>query len=70
MKTKNGDTYLIEIKPLKETREPERRSRITKKYLTEVKTWGINSAKWKAAQEYCKDRGWKFQIITEKELKI
>ena len=70
MKTKNGDTYLIEIKPFKETHEPKKRSRITKQYLYEVKTWGINSSKWKAAQEYCKDRGWIFKIITEKELGI
>jgi hypothetical protein len=33
-------------------------------------TWGINTAKWKAAEEYCRDRGWKFQIFTEKELDI
>ena len=63
------DTYLIEIKPLKETMEPKKRSRVTKQYLYEVKTWGINSSKWKAAQEFCKDRKWKFKIITEKELK-
>lgn len=70
MKTKNGDTYLIEIKPFKETREPKKRSRITKQYLYEVKTWGINSSKWKAAQEFCADRKWKFKIITEKEMKL
>ena len=70
MKTVNGEVFLIEIKPLKETMEPKRRSRVTKKYLYEVKTWGINSAKWKAAQEYCDDRKWKFKIITEKELKL
>jgi len=65
-----NDTFLIEIKPLKETQEPKKRSRVTKKYLYEVKTWGINSAKWKAAQEFCDDRMWKFKIITEKELKL
>jgi len=64
------DTFLIEIKPLKETQEPKKRSRVTKKYLYEVKTWGINSAKWQAAKEYCADRKWKFKIITEKELKL
>jgi hypothetical protein len=69
MKTAN-DTFLIEIKPFKETREPKKRSRVTQKYLYEVKTWGINSAKWKAAQEFCADRKWKFKIITEKEGKF
>jgi len=64
------DTFLIEIKPFKETQEPKKRSRVTRKYLYEVKTWGINSSKWKAAQEFCEDRKWKFKIITEKELKL
>ena len=40
------------------------------RYITEVKTWGVNEAKWKAATEYCKDRGWSFHIFTEKELGI
>jgi hypothetical protein len=70
MKTKNGDVYLIEIKPFKETVEPKKRSRITKQYLYEVRTWGINSAKWDAARDFCADRNWKFKIITEKELGI
>lgn len=69
VKTAN-ETFLIEIKPLKETQEPKKRSRVTKKYLYEVKTWGINSSKWKAAQEFCADRKWKFKIITEKEMKL
>lgn len=70
IKTSKGDTYLIEIKPFKETQEPKKRSRVTKQYLYEVKTWGINSSKWKAAQEFCADRKWKFKIITEKEMKL
>jgi 23S rRNA (uracil1939-C5)-methyltransferase len=24
-------------------------------------------AKWEAAQEFCKDQGWEFQVITEKD---
>jgi hypothetical protein len=68
VKTKDNKVSLIEIKPFKETQEPKKRSRVTRKYLTEVKTWGINQAKWKAAEEYCKDRKWKFIILTEREL--
>jgi hypothetical protein len=64
------ETFVIEVKPYKETREPEVKKRITKQYLYEVQTWGINSAKWNAAKEYCDDRKWKFKILTEKELKI
>ena len=71
-KTKDGKlkTLMIEVKPLKQTRPPEQRKRITKQYITEVTTYGVNQAKWKAAIEYCKDRGWEFQLMTEKELGI
>ena len=41
---------------------------MTKRYLREVYTYGVNEAKWKAAEEYCKDSGWKFQILTEEHL--
>jgi hypothetical protein len=64
------ETVLIEIKPSKQTVPPTKKSKITKSYITEVKTWGVNEAKWKAALEYCKDRGWSFHIFTEKELGI
>lgn len=63
-------TYLIEIKPLKQTKPPEKQKKVTKKYLEEVVTWGTNEAKWKAAENYAKDRGWNFIILTEKELGI
>ena len=42
----------------------------TKKYLQEVRTWSINEAKWKAARKYCDEKGFDFQLITEKELRI
>ena len=64
------ETAIIEVKPLKETVAPQRQNKVTRKYLTEVKTWGVNEAKWKAATEYCKDRGWTFHIFTERELGI
>jgi len=68
IKTSNGEVVMIEVKPASQSKPPEKKSRITKKYLNEVKTWGINQAKWKAAQEYCADRKWKFQVITENHL--
>jgi hypothetical protein len=64
------ETLIIEVKPKAQTRPPEKKSRVTKRYLTEVKTWGVNQAKWKAANEFCKDRGWKFKIVTEDDLGI
>ena len=70
VRTTNGDleTHLIEVKPYKQTKPPKIPSRKTKRYLNEVTTYLVNEAKWKAANEYCEDRRWKFQIITENEL--
>lgn len=59
---------LLEVKPAAQTREPKRPKRQTKRYITEVMTWGVNQAKWKAAQEFCIDKGWEFKLITEAEL--
>lgn len=72
IKNKDGkeETLMIEVKPASQTHPPKRQSVATKKYINEVFTWGVNSAKWKAAEEYCKDRGYKFCIFTEKELNI
>ena len=64
------ENVVVEIKPAKETKPPVVQNKPTKRYLHEVYTWGINSAKWKAAEEFCKDRKWKFMIMTEKELGI
>jgi len=67
-KTGKTQKYLIEIKPSKFTRPPTKPDRVTKRYVEEVMTWGVNQSKWKNATEFCEDRGWKFQIITETEL--
>jgi hypothetical protein len=71
-RTKTGGTekFIIEIKPFKQTAPPQKQQRRTKRYITEVTTYAVNDAKWKAATEYCKDRRWQFKILTEKELKI
>lgn len=61
-------TYLIEIKPEAQTRPPQLKKNVTKSYINEVCTWGVNSAKFEAAKKYCKERGWEFKIITEKNL--
>lgn len=65
------ETAVIEVKPYYQTLPPENsKNKSKKRFLTEVYTWGLNEAKWKAAKEYCKDRGWSFHIFTEKELGI
>jgi len=72
VKEQSGDikTYVIEVKPKKQTREPKKPSRTTKRYINEVKTYAVNQAKWKAADEWCKDRMIEFKIITEDHLGI
>ena len=59
---------LLEVKPRAQTEAPKEQKRKTKRYITEVVTYGVNQAKWKAAEEFCKDKGWEFLIITEEQL--
>jgi hypothetical protein len=72
VKTKDGKlkTMMLEVKPRKQTIQPEPRKRVTKQYLNEITTYSVNQAKWKAATEYCLDRGWEFKLITEDHLGI
>ena len=59
---------VLEVKPARQTRPPEKKKKVTKQYIQEVVTWGVNEAKWKAATEFCLDRGWTFKILTEHDL--
>ena len=63
---------IIEIKPYAQTKQPKRTTtrKVSRRYLSEVKTYAVNNAKWKAADSYCKDRRMTFRILTEKELKV
>jgi hypothetical protein len=63
-------TYVIEVKPFAQTQKPIQGKRRTQRFLTEVKTYAVNQMKWRAAEEFCHTHGWKFQILTEKELGI
>jgi len=72
VKESNGGTktYVIEVKPAKQTRPPKKRKKVTSSYIYECKTYAMNQAKWSAASEWCKDKRIEFKIITEKELGI
>jgi hypothetical protein len=72
VKESNGQIkkYLVEIKPKKQTIEPQIKQRKTKQYIYEVTEWAKNQAKWKAAREFCEDRQWQFKIVTEDDLGI
>lgn len=72
VKNKNDDIiiHLWEIKPHIQTLMPVQGKRRSKKFLTECSTYIVNQAKWKAADEFCQSRGWKFSVLTEYELGI
>ena len=60
-------TMVLEVKPYKQTQKPVQK-RQTKKFLQEVVSFAVNQEKWKAADLFCKEHGWQFKILTEKEL--
>lgn len=70
VRTKSGllESLIIEVKPSSQVAPPKVAKRVTKRVIQEVMTYGINEAKWNAANEYCKTRGWSFKVVTEKEL--
>ena len=61
--------FIIEVKPKAQCKEPVRNpKRRTKRWLNEVFTYAVNQAKWKSAEEICKDHGMEFKIFTEDHL--
>ena len=63
--------YIIEIKPKKDT-EVTKPKRLTEKakarYANNILTVSKNEAKWKAAEEFAKQKGLVFKILTEDDL--
>jgi hypothetical protein len=68
-KTGQETTYMIEVKPHKQTQQPTQK-RKTKRFIEESVTYAINQEKWRAADIFCQEHGWTFMILTEKELGI
>jgi hypothetical protein len=67
--TAEEDQFIVEIKPKKETAPPKNPGRRTRRYITESLTYIKNQSKWKAAEQFAANRGWKFAIWTEDVLK-
>ncbi len=66
----DGHTVLVEVKPLKQTKLPKKPvKKRSRRYINEVRTFAVNTSKWVAAEAYALDRGWAFEIWTEKTLK-
>ena len=55
-----GATYQVplEVKPKRQVEGPTIQKKKPKAYVTEVKTLATNTAKWEAANDYCRDRLW------------
>jgi hypothetical protein len=63
--------FLVEIKPSSQTKPPTPSKRKKKSTIIyEQSEWLRNQAKWKYADEWCKRNGFKFVVLTEKELNI
>ena len=73
IQTEKGWT-LIEVKPQVQTTPPKKllvenlTPKKKRRYAYAVKTWLVNEAKWEAAKKVCEVKGWRFQIMTEKQL--
>lgn len=67
IKFKNKKVFLVEVKPHSQTKPPRGNKR-SKRYISEAFTFIKNQQKWEAADSYAKDRGWQFEVWTEKEL--
>lgn len=63
-----AETLVVEIKPKSQTVPPTPKNKASKSYINEVVAWGTNSSKWKAAEEFCSNKNWKFAVLTEKDL--
>lgn len=67
--------YLIEIKPSTQIVEPVFESKYKtpkqlKNYIYSKKNYIVNTCKWKAAINVCKNNNMQFKILTEKDLVI
>ena len=69
LKTKDGTLkkYLIEIKPSIQTMPPKP-GKNTKALLRRQAEYVKNRAKWQAAEQWSKKKGYEFTILTEKHL--
>lgn len=71
VRTKSGvKIQVIEIKPHGQTLKPQKPPKITKRYINEALTYAKNKSKWEFAEEWCKNRGYDFIILTEKHLNL
>ena len=63
---------LIEIKSREEMKPPKKPTLVNnlsrQRYKYAARTWAVNSAKWKAAIDFCKKSGFKIMFMDEKDI--
>ena len=62
LKDSNGDKIVVEIKPYNQTQKPLNEN------CWAAKEYVKNKCKWGTAMEFCKTKGYKFHILTEKTI--
>lgn len=71
---KNNEIYklAIEVKPYSQTIPPQPPKNKNKKaqmrWMMNLKNFEVNRAKWKSAMKWCKENGYKFVILHEKNV--
>ncbi len=64
--------FVIEIKPLDQSIKPKppknKTAKAMKNYRNKLKVYMLNQFKWKAAEEFCEQRGWGWKVLTEVEI--
>lgn len=69
VKFNNGEVLIVEVKPDYQTQKPVFKNGMSKtRMITEAQTYAVNWAKWKSAERYSTERGWKFAVFTEHTL--
>ena len=60
---------LVEIKPYAQVVKPEIKNGYNRRKVSKlIEAYAINQAKWRSARGYCYSRGWRFFILTEKDI--
>ena len=61
--------FIIEVKPKKDLKAPNSNpKRRTRQWFMSCKTFIVNKAKFRYAEEYCTNNGLEFKILTEDHL--
>lgn len=69
VRLRNGNIFIVEIKPKSQLQKPEPPKRKTPKSIKNHKwlyeTWVVNMCKKAAAEEFAKSKGWQYLLVTE-----